>query len=117
MLDDRMQERRTLSYDVKINYPRIIDRVIAKEAQLNTILETVPVGVVMGEFPSGKIVGGNKYVEQMLRHPVLYSPDINSYDKWVSFHEDGSRVEGHEYPFAAIMLRGEENPSDVSPRS
>ena len=90
---------------------RAVDRLTAQEAQLNTIVETVPVGLLMAEFPSGKIVGGNKYIEHMLRHPVLYSPNIQGYGEWVSFHEDGSRVDGDEYPLAAIMLRGEENPS------
>lgn len=88
-----------------------VNRLIAQEAQLKTIVETVPVGLIIAECPSGKIVGGNKYIEQLLRHPVLYSPDIQGYREWVSFHEDGSRVEGSEYPLAAIMLRGEENPS------
>ncbi len=90
---------------------RVVDRLARQEAQLNTIVETVPVGLILAEFPSGRIVGGNKYIEQMLRHPVLYSPDTDSYGEWVSFHNDGSRVKGNEYPLAAIMLRGEENPS------
>lgn len=88
-----------------------LDRLTEQRAQLNAIVETVPLGLVLAEFPSGKIVGGNKYVEQMLGHPILYSPDVHSYSEWVSFHEDGSRVGGHEYPFAAMMLRGEESPS------
>jgi len=81
------------------------------EAQLRTIVETVPVGLVMAELPSGRIVGGNAYVEQMLRHPVLHSPDIHSYSEWVSFHADGTRVDGIEYPLARMVLAGEENPS------
>lgn len=89
---------------------RVVDHLIAQEAQLKTIVETVPVGLLMAEFPSGRIVGGNKYIEDMLRHPVFYSPDIQSYGEWVSFHKDGSPVEWNEYPLAAIMLRGEENP-------
>ncbi|KAA5610852.1 PAS domain-containing protein [Rhodovastum atsumiense] len=83
----------------------------ASEAQLRTIVETVPVGLVMAEFPSGRIVGGNAYVETLLRHPVRRSPDIDGYDEWVAFHADGSRVDGHEYPLARMALHGEENPS------
>jgi PAS domain S-box-containing protein len=90
---------------------KTVDRLAAQEAQLNTIVETVPVGLLMADLPSGKIVGGNKYVEDMLRHPLRHSPNIEGYGEWVSFHEDGSRVEGYEYPLAAIMLRGEENPN------
>lgn len=89
---------------------RTVDELLVKEAQLSTIVETVPLGLVMAEFPSGKIVGGNQYVEYMLRHPVLYSNDVSGYGEWISFHKDGSRVQGHEYPLAA-MMRGEECPS------
>jgi two-component system sensor kinase FixL len=88
-----------------------------REAVLRTIVETVPVGLVMAELPSGRVVSGNRYVESMLRHPVLHSPDIHSYDEWVSFHEDGTRVSGHEYPLARMVLHGEEAPSiDVNYR-
>lgn len=83
----------------------------AREAQLRTIIETVPVGLVLAELPSGRIVGGNSYVEKLLRHPVLQSADIHSYDEWVSYHADGTRVSGHEYPLARMVMAGEEEPS------
>jgi two-component system sensor kinase FixL len=89
----------------------------AREAQLRTIVETVSVGLLMAELPSGRIVGGNSYAEQLLRHPIIYSPDIHSYDEWVSFHADGTRVRGTEYPLARMVLEGEDNPSiDVNYR-
>ncbi len=80
------------------------------EARLRTIVETVPVGLVLAELPSGRIVGGNAYVETLVRHPVLHSPNLDSYDEWVSFHADGTRVQGHEYPLARMALAGEEAP-------
>lgn len=83
---------------------------VAREEQLRTIIEAVPVGVVVAEFPSGRIVGGNSHVEQVLRHPVLYSQCVADYEEWVSFHADGTRVRGEDYPIAR-MLRGEERPS------
>jgi two-component system sensor kinase FixL len=71
----------------------------------------------MAELPSGRVVGGNSYVEQLLRHPVHYSADIDSYDEWVAFHADGTRVESREYPLARMVLGGEESPSiDVNYR-
>jgi two-component system sensor kinase FixL len=82
----------------------------AREAQLRTIIETVPVGVVVAEFPSGRIVAGNSYVEQLLRHPILYSKSFEEHEEWVSFHADGRRVSGEEYPLARIMA-GEANPT------
>lgn len=83
---------------------------VAREEQLRTIIEAVPVGVVVAEFPSGRIIGGNSHVEQVLRHPVLYSQTVADYGEWVSFHADGTRVRGEDYPIAR-MLRGEERPS------
>jgi two-component system sensor kinase FixL len=101
-----------------IDAQKIAEQVLAaREAQLRTIVETVPVGLVMAELPSGRIVGGNNHVEQLLRHPVHYSQDIHSYDEWVAFHADGTRVKGTEYPLARMVLEGEENPSiDVNYR-
>jgi len=89
----------------------------AREAQLRTIFDTVPVGLVLAELPSGRILEGNRYVESMLRHPVLQSPDIHSYGEWVAYHADGRRVQSHEYPLARMVLNGEEEPSlDVNYR-
>ena len=89
----------------------------AREAQLRTIVETVPVGLIIAEFPSGRIVFGNKHVEHLAGHPVLNSPDINSYAEWVAFHADGTRVRSEEYPLARMAAAGEENPSiDVNYR-
>jgi two-component system sensor kinase FixL len=89
----------------------------AREAQLRAIVEAVPVGLVMAELPSGRIVGGNSHVEHLLRHPLIYSPDLDSYDAYVSFHGDGRRVASHEYPLARMILAREDNPSiDVNYR-
>jgi PAS domain S-box-containing protein len=45
----------------------------ASEAQLRTIVETVPVGLVMADLPSGRIIGGNACVETLVRpcHPSV----------------------------------------------
>jgi two-component system sensor kinase FixL len=101
-----------------IDAQKIAEQVLAaREAQLRTTFETVPVGLLIADLPSGRIIGGNAYVEQLLRHPIVYSPDIDSYDDWVAFHADGRRVKGHEYPLARIVLEGEASPSiDVNYR-
>ena len=83
---------------------------VSREEQLRTIIEAVPVGVVVAEFPSGRIVEGNSHVEQLLRHPVLYSENVEAYSEWVSFHADGTRVRPEDYPIAR-MIEGEERPS------
>ncbi len=44
------------------------------EARLQTVFETVPVGIIIGEAPSGRIIDGNRQVEAILGHPIIYSP-------------------------------------------
>jgi PAS domain S-box-containing protein len=80
------------------------------EARLRTVFETVPIGLITADLPSGRITGGNAYVHHVTGHPVLLSPNLNSYDEWVSYHPDGRRVAGHEYPIARIQLGSEEAP-------
>ena len=89
------------------------DSALAKRAAnrlnlLESMLETVPVGVVLADA-QGKIVHGNKAVVEMVRHPVLYSEDANSYGEWISFHADGRQVESSEYPLYRVLIDGEED--------
>ncbi len=81
----------------------------ASEASLRAVLDTVPVGIVFAEAPSGRIVGGNRRVEELLRHPILPSPDSERYSDWVAFHADGRQVEPSEYPLTRIIRDGAEH--------
>lgn len=71
--------------------------------QLQTVLDTVPVGVLFAEAPSGRILGGNKRLETMFGHAVYASPDIESYDAWVAYHADGRQVRPEEFPLARVI--------------
>lgn len=82
----------------------------ASEARLRAVYDAVPVGIVTAELPSGRITGGNAFVEQVTGHPIILSDGVDSYDDWVSFHADGRQVDSHEYPIARMALAGEETP-------
>lgn len=73
---------------------------------LESMMETVPVGIVLSD-ETGKIIHGNSHVEKMLLHPVLYSNDVDSYGEWAAFHEDGRRVESSEYPLSRVIRDGD----------
>ena len=81
----------------------------ASEASLRAVLDTVPVGILFAAAPSGRIIGGNRRLEEILRHPVLPSPDSDSYGEWVAFHEDGRLIEAAEYPLSRIIREGLEH--------
>lgn len=89
---------------------RVADELAHNQAQLRTIIETMPVGILFAEMPSGRIIDGNSHIARLMRHPVYMSPDIDAYDEWVSYHADGTLVAGHEYPLARMVLNGEEAP-------
>ena len=78
------------------------------EARLRAIVGTAPVGIVMAD-EKGAIYGGNARAEHILGHAILRSADAASYGDWVSFHPDGRRVQGREYPLARVYA-GEEHP-------
>ena len=74
----------------------------ASQAQLHTVMETVPVGILLAEAPSGRILMGNKRLAEFLGHDTLYASSSKAYGGFVAFHGDGRPVDGHEYPLAKI---------------
>lgn len=79
----------------------------AIDLQLRTVFDSAPIGILMAEMPSGRILGGNVYVETLLGHPIKPMASVQDYDAWVSYHEDGSRVLGREHPLARMALDGD----------
>ena len=74
----------------------------ASEARLRTIIDTVPVGLVLAEA-DGRIVEGNAAFAQMLRHDATHPPNLDSHAGWVAFHEDGRQVASRDYPLAQVL--------------
>lgn len=73
---------------------------------LEAMLEIIPIGVVLAEAPSGRIVSGNAQAARLVRHPIVYSTDTTKYDEWESYHADGTRVTSDAYPLSRILRDG-----------
>ena len=78
-----------------------------ERTHLAAIIDHAPIGILIAEAPTGRIVMGNRRLEEIVRHPVLESNGVEEYDRWVAFHPDGRRVEGHEFPLARVFATGE----------
>ncbi len=76
------------------------------EANLRTIVDTVPVGIMFAEAPSGRIVGRNKRLDDIVGVSSNRSMALNQYGEWSAFHADGRRVEAMEYPLARVIREG-----------
>ncbi|MDP3067905.1 MAG: HWE histidine kinase domain-containing protein [Methylocystis sp.] len=110
-MDERLREKRKrLSElnDLLLKSSTIVSRAGAN-LQLRALLDAVPVGIIIAEAPSGRIVEGNHVIEAILRRPVRYSENTQAYSKWNAIHQDGRPVANEEYPLARA-LAGENHP-------
>ena len=82
-------------------------QVRAGEALLRTVLDTLPVGVLIAEAPTGRITGYNARAETILGHGVLPAQPGDGPARWVGFHEDGRPVEPSEWPLSQVVRAGE----------
>ncbi|RKK02888.1 PAS domain S-box protein [Pseudoroseomonas wenyumeiae] len=77
------------------------------EALLKAVLDNVPVGMVVAEAPSGRMILANRRTGEILRMPHPLSDSIESYARdWEWYHPDGRRVQGAEMPLAQVLARG-----------
>ena len=72
------------------------------EANLRTILNTVPLGILFAETPSGRVVGGNPHLEAILGRSVI-GTTLEDRRDWMAFHADGRPVQPDDYPLAKIL--------------
>jgi signal transduction histidine kinase/DNA-binding NarL/FixJ family response regulator len=91
---------------------RLLAALEFERARFEEVLQNLPSGVLMAEAPGGKIVFGNPQVETILRHPVLYSPNVAAYGEWVAWHLDGRLIEPDEW-LLARAIRGEHASEEV----
>jgi PAS domain S-box-containing protein len=75
--------------------------------RLNTVVENVPVGIVLAEAPSGRVVFGNPAVENILRHPVLPANTAEPSAQWPAFHPNGTPVDPRDFPLVRAIATGE----------
>jgi len=101
-LEEQLAERER----ARAERERLIAEVETERARFKTIVEHIPAGVILAEAPGGRIIMGNPQVEQILGHPVILSPDIESYRDWLAYEVNGRRVEGRESVMART-LQGE----------
>ena len=76
----------------------------AERARLKTIVDSAPIGIMVAEAPSGKIVLGNKKIEEMLH---ITTRDFESYSHWPIYSADGIPVPFEQRPFVRTVSTGE----------
>ena len=95
---------------------RVSDRQDIKSAALEEVLRQMPVGVVIAEAPSGKIIFRNRQArqvaEQILSQPVPSElgeyRDLRDDGNFETFRSDGRPYEMEEWPLMRSIRDGEE---------
>jgi PAS domain S-box-containing protein len=91
----------------------LTEQLAAKQAMLEAVLRQLPMGVVIAEAPSGRLVMGNEEIDRIFGHGFRPSESIGEYGDWVAYHADGRRVEAHEWPLSRALQNGMvEGPDD-----
>ena len=86
---------------------QLLAQLAIEHARLEEVLRQMPAGVIIAEAPSGKIIMGNRQVQEIWRHSVLPSSNIEEYGEWKGFHPDSSIVKPEEWPLARAITKGE----------
>lgn len=73
---------------------------------LKQVLQQMPVAVVLAQAPNGALVFGNRACEQLFRHPINYSQDIEEYGVWKLFDSEGLPLPPAQYPLLQAIEKG-----------
>jgi PAS domain S-box-containing protein len=86
---------------------QLADEIFSQHSYLDSLLRHVPVGVIISDAPSGRVLYGNQRMEQLLGHPVIPPRNVAEYTAWRGFHPDGRPYAPHEWPLARAITTGE----------
>lgn len=78
-----------------------------ERARLEAVLQSLPVAVLIAEAPSGRLVLGNRMVEEILGREMPKTPGLQAYRDWRIHHPDGREVAPEDLPVSRAMLHGE----------
>lgn len=77
-----------------------------EQAQLDTLIAQLPIGLAIAEAPSGRLLLQNERGAAILGHDLLPADEVTDYQQYGAVHADGQPYAPDEYPLARA-LRGE----------
>ena len=86
---------------------RLLRQLADDRTRLEQVLDKMPVGVIIAEVPSGRLIFQNRRIAEMHRHPSLQSESVEDYGAWQPHREDGTPYPLNELPLARTVRNGE----------
>lgn len=91
---------------------RLLRRLAAERARLDSVIGSVPAGILLVDAPSGEIIFGNPEAERILGYPVPQGRSIFEWEAIEAFRGAGHTVSLHDWPpvrsLSGETIRGEE---------
>lgn len=78
-----------------------------QQNRFETMVRQLPIGVIIAEAPSGKILFQNELARQIFGHQIDSASGIEEYRQWEMFRLDGTPLTAEEYPVARSVLQGD----------
>jgi len=75
--------------------------------RLSALLDQIPVGVILAEAPSGRVVKRNAAVDDIFRDPFEEFDSVQAYGRLDASRPDGTPLPAQEWPLARAVQRGE----------
>ncbi|HXQ78130.1 MAG TPA: PAS domain S-box protein [Gemmatimonadaceae bacterium] len=82
-------------------------RLIAERTMAHAVQQQMPVGVMVAEVPSGRLVSVNVQMTEIFRAAFKPALDLNSYSDWIGFRENGDRYSALDWPLARTVITKE----------
>jgi two-component system cell cycle sensor histidine kinase/response regulator CckA len=82
-------------------------RLVAERTLAHAVQQQMPVGVIVAEVPSGRLVSVNAQMTAIFRTSFKPAPDLKSYHELVGFHHDGTPYTALEWPLARTIITRE----------
>ena len=79
----------------------------ASRATLQAVYDNTPVGLIVAELPSGRLVEANRTLQTVFRHPMHPTESIDDYAVWESYDAEGRRTAATDYPLARTFATGQ----------
>lgn len=98
--------------EARLEQARLVRALEDEQARLGALLEQLPIGVVLAEAPSGRIVLWNRAAVDDARGVDLAARSTEEYEKWEAYLSDGTPMTPDDWPLSRALagetLRGEE---------
>ena len=79
-------------------------RLVAERTLAHAVQQQMPVGVVVAEVPSGRLVSVNAQMTEIFRTAFRPAADLENYREWVGFHDNGTPYSSLEWPLARTVI-------------